>query len=298
MSFNPTAKIWTEAYRPKKVSLMVGDFKDKILKYLENPDIIPHFLFHSKSPGSGKTSLAKAIINELGCDALIINSSDDRKIDSIREKVKQFALTQSTNNLKRCIFLDEADGLLSASQNALRNIMETYSSNCFFILTCNNINKIIDPIKSRCVSIPFAYPDKGEIKEYLKNICNEENMEYTDNGLILLIDKNYPSIRNCVLILQDLKTEGLPVTEETISRGNDVLENLWELYIKKDWVKIKEIIMASTIDPREVNTYMWQKGLDENNLKLIQITCRNEKDFAVGCDPKIIFTTSIIELIK
>lgn len=295
----PVDKIFTEKFRPRKVSEVVGDFKDKILKYLENPNAIPHFLFYSKHPGTGKTSLAKAIINELGCDALILNSSDDRKIETVREKVKQFALTQSTTpGLKRCVFLDEFDGMLKASQEALRNVMETYSSNVFFILTCNNVNKVIEPIKSRCVGIPFAYPGKEEIAVYLKNICTEEEMRFEDEGITELINKNYPSIRNCVLVLQDLKTEGLEVTLENVTKGNDIYDNIWKLYGEKDWQKIKEIIMASTVDPREVNTYLWRKGLETENLKLIQITCRNERDFAVGCDPKVIFVTSIIELVK
>ncbi len=122
---NPENHIWTEKYRPKKVSEIVGDFKEKITQYLQDPKAIPNFLFYSKSPGTGKTTLAKCVINELGCDSLIINSSDDRKIETIREKVKEFAMAQtSKQGLKRCVFLDEFDGMTGIAQNALRNIME------------------------------------------------------------------------------------------------------------------------------------------------------------------------------
>ena len=130
MTFNPKKKVWTEKYRPSKVSEMVGDFKEKILKHLEDFNSMQHLLLYSKTPGTGKTSLAKAIINEVGADALVLNSSDDRKIDVIRDKVKEFSITQSTQvGKRRIVFLDEFDGMLKASQDALRNVMETYTSN-------------------------------------------------------------------------------------------------------------------------------------------------------------------------
>ena len=295
----PINAVWTEKYRPKKVSEIVGDFKGKILKYLENPKEIPHFLFYSKTPGTGKTTLAKSIINELGCDALILNSSDDRKIEVIREKVKEFAMTQSSKkDLRRCVFLDEFDGMLIASQNALRNIMETYSSNVFFILTANNINKVIEQLQSRCVTIPFAYPDKVEIYEYLYGICQKENLKYSKEGIAELVERNYPSIRNCVLKLQDLNIESKEVTVKNVSAVNDLFVEMWKNIKEKKWMVIKEIVLKSTIDPRELNTYFWQKFLDEGNIKGLQICCRNEKDIAVGSDAKIIMVTSLIEMVK
>lgn len=297
----PINKIWTEKYRPKKVSKIVGDFKDKILKYLDKPDEIPHFLLYSKKPGTGKTTLAKAIINELGCDALILNSSDDRKIESVREKVKGFAMTKSSKqNQRRCVFLDEADGMLKASQDALRNIMETYASNVFFILTCNNINKIIEPLQSRCVPITFAYPSKEDIEKYLIDICTKEEMKYTVEGIKEVIEKNYPSIRNCVLVLQDLNTQELEVTPENVKPVNEIFDTMWKHFKDKNWVEIKKVVLQSTVDPRELNTFFWNKALEDEpvNLKTIQICCRNEKDIAWGADSKIIFATSIIEMCK
>jgi len=291
--------IFTEKYRPKNVSGMVGDFKSKILSYLKDPNAMPHFLLYSKTPGTGKTTLAKAIINELGCDALVLNSSDDRKIEVVRDKVKEFAITQSSKQGKRrCVFMDEFDGMLKASQEALRNIMETYASNVFFILTCNNINKVIEPLKSRCVMIPFAYPEKEEVKEYLKMICLNEGMKFTQGGIDRLVELNYPSIRNCVIALQDLKTEDKDVTENTVHPVNEEYEKMWVALKEKKWQDIKKVVMESTIDPRELNTYFWERALEEENIKIIQLTCRNEKDIAWSADPKIIFITSLIEMIK
>lgn len=298
---NPVNSIFTEKYRPKKINDLVGDFRHKIKKYLENPQSIPNFLFYSSTPGTGKTTLAKAIINELGCDALILNSSDDRKIESVREKVKEFALTKSSKTgLRRCVFMDEFDGMLKASQDALRNIMETYASNVFFVLTCNNINKVIEPIKSRCVTIPFAHPNKKELYEYLEKICNSEKIDYTENGLYKLIDINYPSIRNCVITLQDLFTEGKPVTVETVRPVNEIYEQAWLLLKEKKWQDIKKIVLESTLDARELNQYFWMKSLEMEpaDIKLIQITCRNEKDIAWGANEAVVFITSLIEMIK
>lgn len=295
----PEKYVWTERFRPKKVSDMVGDFKEKILKYLEKKESIPHFLLHSTTPGTGKTTLMKAIINELGCDYLIINSSDDRKIETIRDKVKQFSITQSTKKgVKRCVGMDEFDGMLKASQNALRNLMETYSSNVFFILTANNINKVIEPLKSRCVVLPFNYPKKEEIYKYLEMICNKESLDYTEEGIKKLVELNYPSIRNCVLGLQDLWTEGKPVTEETVHPVNEMFEEAYKLLKSKDWVSIKKIVLESTLDARELNTFFWQRALKEENIKMIQICCRNEKDISWGANPSIILVSSLIEMVR
>ena len=299
MTFDPKNMVWTEKYRPSKVSEIVGDFKEKIMEYIKSPDSLPHFLLISKTPGTGKTTLAKAIINELDCDALIINSSDDRKIETVREKVKQFCTTKSSKiGKRRCVFLDEADGMLKASQDALRNIMETYAKNAFFILTANNINKVIEPLQSRCVNIPFSYPNKEEVYKYCEMICTKEEMQYTKEGLLKLVELNYPSIRNCVLSLQDLFVQSMPVTIDSVQPATYLFSQYWDLLKKQDWKSIKQSVMESSVDPRDLNYYFWEMALKEENLKIIQITCRNERDVALGADPKIIIVTSLIEMAK
>ena len=295
---NPKDLIWTEKYRPKNVNEIVGDF-GKIKIYLQKQESIPHFLFHSKTPGTGKTTLMKAIVNELDCDYIVINSSDDRKIETIRDKVKEFCSTKSSKiGKRRAILLDEADGMLGTSQNALRNIMETYANNAFFILTANNINKIIEPIRSRCVNIPFSYPEKKDIFLYLERICKAEGMEYTEDGIKGLIELNYPSIRNCVLALQDIHTQSLPVNDLTIRPANFFFKDYWNKILEGDWKTVKQAVLSSTVEPRELNTYFWQKAVEEEKIKIIQLTCRNEKDIASGADSKIIVVTSLIEMCK
>jgi len=184
------------------------------------------------------------------------------------------------------------------AQDALRNIMETYASNVFFVMTCNTLAKVIEPLRSRCITIQFAYPQKEEIYSFLVDICQKENMEYTDDGIIQLVELNYPSIRNCVLMLQDLKVEGKTVTKENVRPVDDVLEKLWSWVKEKKWQEIKIEIMQSSLDVRELNMFFWKKALDEQNIKIIQLTCKNEKDIASGADAKIVVVTSLIEMVK
>jgi replication factor C small subunit len=292
--------MWTEKYRPKKISDMVGDFKDKISKYLEEPGKMQHLLLHSVVPGTGKTTLAKAIINELGSDKLIMNSSDDRKIDAIREKVNGFVRTQSTKEgMRRIVFMDEADGLTNAAQDALRNLMETYSSNAIFILTCNKIKKISDAIQSRCVTIKFNTPNKVEILNYLSTVCKAEQLNYTEEGLLEIINKNYPSIRNCVQVLQSLHTEGKDIIKENAIESDEELQMLWsKIYNDKDWKYVKDHIFTHGTNVRELNQFIWFKAVDISHIKLIQITASNEKAFSDDGEELIIFITSLIDMVK
>jgi DNA polymerase III delta prime subunit len=194
--------------------------------------------------------------------------------------------------------MDEFDGMTRIAQDALRNIMEIYSDNVFFVLTCNNINRIIQPIQSRCVLISFAYPSKVETAKFLSYICNNEKMDYSEEGLRQLIELNYPSIRNCVIALQDLYTNGQAVTIENVKPAEEVYEEMWKMLQEKRWKEIKEYVMKSNVDARELNAFFWQKALDTGQLKTIQICCRNERDLSYGADEKIILCTSLMEMCK
>lgn len=298
--FKPLNSMWIEKHRPTKVSEMVGSFKEEILEKLKEPNAMQHLLLYSKTPGTGKTTLAKAIINELGADYIIINSSDDRKIETVRDKVKQFANTQSTKpGIRRIVFLDEADGMTKQAQEALRNMMETYAANALFILTCNDIGKVHDAVQSRCSKIVFAYPDKKDIGEYLEKICVAEGLEYTTDGIAKIVEMHYPSIRDCVTVLQDLTSLKKAIIPDNIQPHNPMFEEMWiELTQRKNWKKVKEFIFQSTVDPRDLNKFFWEKAVEVENLKLIQRTCLNELHMSYGSDPKVVFTTALIEMVK
>jgi len=278
--------------------------KVKSLEYEKKQDVYDFHIpnthsFYANGMINHNTTLAKAIINELGCDYIAINSSDERGVDTIRDKIKDFAMTMSSKpGLKRCVFLDEFDGTTRIAQESLRTMMEEFSSNTFFILSANVLSRVIEPIQSRCVVISFGYPDKEEVKKYLQMIITNEDMKWNEEGLDRLISFNFPSIRNAVIALQDLKTQGKAVIPENIRPANEVFDKLWGYLKEKRWLDIKKEVLESTLNPRELNTYFWQKALEESNIKLIQLTCRNEKDMVVGADPKIVFITSLIEAVK
>ena len=244
--------IWVEKYRPQTVDEVISIHKNKIKNYIAK-SAIPHFLLASKSPGTGKTSTALAIIRDLGCDSLILNSSDDRKIETIREKVNVFSRLQSSKlGVKRCIFLDEIDGTLKPSQNALRNIMETHSRNCFFILTCNNIEKVIDPIQSRCVALDLSNPPKEIIKSYLLDICNKEEVSGDNDSIKKVINRFFPDIRSMVQFLQTVKNDNATLAKAT-DEYFDKYEKCFELILNKKFLIIKDMVFSGELDPKSFN---------------------------------------------
>ena len=165
--------LFVEKYRPQSVDSYVGnqEFKDIVSLYIAENDI-QNLLLYGPA-GTGKTSAAKLIVNKIECDYIYINASDERGIDTIREKVVGFASTMSFKPLK-VVILDEADYLTIQSQAALRNVMEQYSRNTRFILTCNYVEKIIDPIQSRCQVVNIIPPSKIDIALHLVSILEEE----------------------------------------------------------------------------------------------------------------------------
>ena len=148
--------LWVEKYRPTKLVDYVGNehLKTKVEAFIENNDI-PHLLLYGKA-GTGKTTLAKLIVKSIECDYMIINASDERNVDTIRDKVRGFASSMGFKKWK-VVVLDEVDYMSYLAQPMLRNIMETFSSHCRFILTCNYVEKVIEPIQSRCQSFQIKY---------------------------------------------------------------------------------------------------------------------------------------------
>ena len=189
--------LWVEKYRPNKLDNYIGNdhLKSKVSVYLESGDI-PHLLLFGRA-GTGKTTLAKLLVNNIDCDYLYINASDENSVDVVREKVKNFASTLGFKDMK-VIILDECDYITPNAQAALRNLMETFSKNCRFILTCNYVERIIDPIQSRCQSFQIVPPSKTEVAQRLNQILEEEEINYELQDLKILIDSNYPDIRRTI----------------------------------------------------------------------------------------------------
>ena len=189
--------LWVEKYRPSDLGTYIGNehLKSKVSIYLESGDL-PHLLLFGKA-GTGKTTLAKLLVKNIECDYLYINASDENSVDTVRNKVRQFASTVGFKDLK-IIILDECDYITPNAQAALRNLMETFSKHCRFILTCNFVERIIDPIQSRCQLFEIIPPSKTEVAQRLNQILEEEEINYELQDLKILIDSNYPDIRRVI----------------------------------------------------------------------------------------------------
>ena len=189
--------LWVEKYRPSTIDTYIGNehLKSKVSVYLESGDL-PHLLLYGKA-GTGKTTLAKLLVKNIECDYLYINASDENNVDTVRTKVKNFASSVGFKDLK-IIILDECDYITPNAQAALRNLMETFSKHCRFILTCNYVERIIDPIQSRCQLFQIIPPSKVEVAQRLNQILEEEEINCELKDLKILIDSNYPDIRRTI----------------------------------------------------------------------------------------------------
>ncbi len=189
--------IWNEKYRPTSLDSYIGNehLKSKVKIFIETNDP-PHLLFYGRS-GTGKTTLSKIIANSIECDYLYINASDENSVDVVRDKIKGFASTLGFKALK-VIILDECDYITPNAQAALRNLMETFSRHCRFILTCNYVERIIDPIQSRCQSFQIVPPSKKEVAIHLSDILKNENVKFEVDDIATIINGSYPDIRKVI----------------------------------------------------------------------------------------------------
>ncbi len=181
--------LWTEKYRPSSIDTYIGNehLLDKVSVYLESGDL-PHLLLYGRA-GTGKTTLAKILVKNIECDYLYINASDENNVDTVRTKVKNFASTVGFKDYK-IIILDECD--------YIRNLMETFSKHCRFILTCNYVERIIEPIQSRCQSFQITPPSKKDVAVHLSNILQNENVKFEIDDVATIVNGTYPDIRKVI----------------------------------------------------------------------------------------------------
>ena len=194
-------ELWVEKYRPTTLEEYVGNetIKNKIADYLKQGSI-QNLLFHGVA-GTGKTTLAKLIAKNLNCDLLYINASDERGIDTIREKIIPFASSMSFNDVK-IVILDEADYITPQAQATLRNTIESCSKTTRFILTCNYLERIISPLQSRCQTFEIIPPSKDEVREKCESILTKENIGHLIKDVDKVINTHYPDIRKIINTLQ------------------------------------------------------------------------------------------------
>ena len=254
--------LWVEKYRPTKIEdcILPDEIKTTFQSIVDSGEI-PNLLL-TGSPGIGKTTVAKALCNQLDCDWLMINGSDEgRMIDTLRTTVVNYASTVSLSGGKKVIVIDEADYMNKDSvQPALRGVIEEFSKNCRFIFTCNFKNRIIPALHSRCSVVDFIIskndkPALGmEMLENVKRILNEEGVKYKESVLVQLVLKYFPDFRRVINELQKYSLNGI-IDEDILKQSSD--ENFNELFVAlkgKDFSGMRKWV-AENIDNDHVRLY-------------------------------------------
>ena len=240
--------LWIEKYRSQTLEQYIGNdaIKARIADCIANNDI-PHLIF-AGSAGTGKTTLAKLIVKNIQCDYLYLNASDENGIDTIRDKVKGFASTASFQPLK-VVILDEADFLTQPAQAALRNLIEEYSAYTRFILTCNYVERLIEPLQSRCELHMLKPPTKGAVAKHIcTNILDVEGVTYDVQDVVRVINEFYPDIRSVIKVLQsNVRDSKLTVT----TLDDNWCKPLVEILKKRDknaWYQVRQLVADAQVD--------------------------------------------------
>ena len=297
--------LWVEKYRPVNLDTYIGnDFiKDKVAIYLESNDV-PHLLLHGLA-GTGKTTLAKLIVKNIECDFMYINASDERGIDTIRTKIKGFASSVGFKPLK-VIILDESDYLTPDAQASLRNVMETFSEHSRFILTCNYVERIIDPIQSRCQSFQVIPPDRKQVAVHLSKILDQENVSYEVNDIGLLVNGGYPDIRRVINAAQRQSTNNKLVIDKQSSILNDYKVKLLDILKsnkdkKTSFTEIRQLLADSKVKDYSDAFRLLYDNIDEyaSNSKAVTIIALAEGQFQDSqvVDKEINFMATMIKLL-
>ncbi len=250
MTANKQHTLWVERYRPVSLENYIGNehLKTKVSKYISTGDI-PHLLLHGKA-GTGKTTLAKLLVSNVDCDQMYVNASDENNVETVRNKIKMFASSVGFKDLK-VIILDECDFLTPNAQAALRNLMETFSKHCRFILTCNYVERIIDPIQSRCQSFQIIPPSKKEVAIHTSKILNTEGVSFENEQIVTMVNSSYPDIRRIINAVQrNIVDNRLIVDTESLVQNDyklQVLEILQTQDKKNAFKNLRQLLADSQI---------------------------------------------------
>lgn len=248
--------LWTEKHRPQTVEdcILPERLKKPFQEYVNSKNI-PHLLL-AGGAGVGKTTVAKAMCNQIGADFIVINGSDETGIDVFRTKIKDFASSMSFTGGRKVIIIDEADYLnANSTQPALRNAMEEFSGNCSFIFTCNYKNRIIGPLHSRCAVVDFTLRNDekaGMAAQFFKriqNILDVEEVEYDSKVVAELVKKHFPDFRRVLNELQRFSQFG-KIDTGILAQISDVSISEVVKYLKnKDFSAIRKWVASTSVDP-------------------------------------------------
>jgi len=265
--------LWVEKYRPKTVqeTILPDDLKQTFQKIVDSGEI-PNMMF-TGTAGLGKTTVARAICNELGLDYIVINGSEEGNIDTLRGKIKQFASSVSLSGGYKVVILDEADYLNPQStQPALRGFIEEFSQNCRFILTCNFKNRVIEPLHSRCGVYEFnvkTNKDRATLGQQFfsrcRDILRDEGIEYNGKTVANLVMKHFPDFRRGLNELQRGSIGG-SITTDIIVEDNSKYTDLYKHLKEKDFKKMRQWVV-NNIDLEPASIFRGVYDSVEGNVK-------------------------------
>ncbi len=298
--------LWVEKYRPQTLKDYIGNdlLKEKVQSYLDNNDV-PHLLLYGKA-GTGKTTLAKIIAQTIECDYMVINASDENNVETVRNKVKNFASGAGFKGFK-IIILDEFDYMTPNAQAILRNLMETFSRHTRFILTCNYHEKIIEPILSRCQTFAVNPPSKKEVAVHVTDILNKEGIKFDIKDVADIISSFYPDIRRIMNTCQLQSSKGeLKVDKQTILQAdfkNKIVDILASGEEKRNaYTQIRQIVGDNKVnDFSELYSALYER-LDDyasgNTANVILELSQGQFRDALVIDKEICFMATIIAIIN
>jgi len=302
--------LWVQKYRPKNVDELIlpEDIKNTLISFVAKGSL-PNFLFHSQSGGTGKTSAALAIAHQLNLEVMMINASEERSIDVIRTKMTDFCSAMSMDGRRKMLILDEADHLPDLSQNALRNFFEKFSSNCSFVMTANQAQRIIAPLQSRCAVIEFKFPKEEKPKlagEFYQRICQileNENIEYDKKLIQHAIVHFFPDFRRCINELQRYSASGT-LSEKILSNvQNDSISALLESIENKKFQAVRKFILESWHGTeqelyRALYEELMKKAKSESIPDIILILSKYGFESTFAVDKEIHTLACIVELMS
>jgi DNA polymerase III delta prime subunit len=266
--FNKKHTLFTEKYRPDTLEGYIGndDFKSSLQQWIDTNDV-PHLLLCGGA-GTGKTTAAKLIVNNINCDYVYINCSDENGIDTIRDKVKSFASAASFKPQK-VVIMDEADFLTINAQAALRNVIETFSLTTRFIFTCNFIERIIDPIQSRTIVFELTPPSMQDVAFKCVEILDLEGVIYTKADIVRIVKQTYPDIRKSLNLLQSsIKNGELQQSREVtnFNQTSDQIITLLKGQNIKNFTTIRQLVMDSNVrDYNELYRVLFERAEEFTN---------------------------------
>lgn len=310
MNTTETVKgLWVEKYRPQKVAdcILPQDTHETFMQMVGRGE--PQNLLLSGGAGCGKTSVARALCNDLGCDYIVVNCSEDGNIDTLRTRIRNFASTVSlTEGVKKVVILDEFDySNAQSTQPALRGFIEEFADNCRFILTCNFKNRIIEPLHSRCTCIDFRIPNKqkpqmaAKFLQRAENILSAEGIAYEQKVVAELITKHFPDFRRTLNELQRYSVNGKIDVGILQSMGDVQIKALVKGMKSKDFPSVRKWVVEN-LDNDQTRIYRsiydsLYENLDGASIpQAILILADYQYKAAFAADPEINLTACLVQL--